>query len=130
MSPGICFQGVTFLVCFIFLMFKLHNYAASVLSLLSKTIGQHEMFYHVFQMSSSFLCFPAKCKQEKELLTSHGMHRFNVHMNFLLKSHLYVVLRPMNTMCHKLRRKTQVCHQLSHKLSNLKQPRVCHQLKP
>ena len=28
------------------------------------------MFYHVFQMLSSFLCFLAKCTQEIELLTS------------------------------------------------------------
>ena len=56
---------------------------------------------HVFQMSSSILCFPAKCTQEKELLTSHGMHMVKVCIDFLLKSQLYVVLQPRNScrMC-------------------------------
>ena len=85
---------------------------------------------HVFQNVASFLCFPAKCRQEIELLTLHGMHMVKVHMNFLWKSHLYVVLQPMNTVCQELRRKTRVYHQLSHKLSNAKQPRVCHQPGP
>ena len=44
----------------------------------------------------------------------------HMHMNFLLKSHLYVVLWPMKTVCHKLRMKTQVCYHLSQKLSNAK----------
>ena len=44
----------------------------------------------------------------------------HMQMNFLLKSHLYVVLWPMKTVCHKLRMKTQVCYHLSQKLSNAK----------
>jgi hypothetical protein len=44
----------------------------------------------------------------------------HMDMNFLLKSHFYVVLWLMNTVCHKLRRKTQVCYHLSQKLSNAK----------
>ena len=64
----------------------------------SVTIGNHNMSDHVFQMASSFLCFLAKCTQETELLTLHGMQ---VRSNFLLKSQLYVVLQPRNS-CHSV----------------------------
>ena len=69
--------------------------------MLSITNGKHKMSDHVFQMSSLILCHLVKCTQEKELLTSHGMHVARVCINFLLKSQLYVVLQPRNS-CHSV----------------------------
>ena len=102
------------------------------LNMLSIGIGKHN--HYVFQMFSSILCFPAKCTQEIELLTSHGMHRVKVRIKFLLKNQLYVVLQlrchnhsvsqTPGELIHKVIGKPQVCQQLSLQLSRAKQYRV------
>ena len=62
----------------------------------------YRMSDHVFRISSLFLCFPAKLKYEIELLSLHGMHVVKVHIYFLFKRLLYVVVRLKNKSRHVL----------------------------
>ena len=68
------FYGIFFFLFFLLQFFK------KLLSIVFSIL-------HVSQMSSLVLCFPAKCTQEIELLSSHGIHMVKVDINFLLMSH-------------------------------------------
>ena len=86
---------ITFLLYVIFVLFNLHNCPCFQIQL--------DNIRCLIMCSKSV---SALCTQEIELITLHGiLHMVKVHMNFLLNSHLYVVLQPMNTVCQKLRRK-------------------------
>ena len=65
-----------------------------MLSTIFWTHKMPELSDHVFPILSSFLCLPENCTKEIELCHSHVKHFVNLHINFLLKSNLYVVLQP------------------------------------